>query len=600
MDVQDEPPLRDAESAPSSAPAPDHSDDASESRGQKRKWDQGPRLQHGSRGRKGKDLGRNEYFRKMADKRTRNDDAEAKRQKEDQDGAVKAPYQPLQFTEEEIAADSRKPKRKVAVLIGYSGTGYKGMQVMPGNKTIEGDLFAAFVAAGAISKANADDPKKSALVRCARTDKGVHAAGNVISLKLIIEEPDIVEKINSHLPPQIRIWGMERTIASFSCYQACDSRWYEYLIPTHCFLPPHPSSFLGKTLVQLAEETGDLEGYKERQREVLDFWDTVEAERIKPIVDALDEGTQNTVRDALAGPEVTEDAGALVEESDDEDNETSDATQNSAEAGTGATETDAGTGPDDESKDGANKAPLDAGIKSLKEAYIAAKRAYRIQPERLERVRQALAKYVGTNNFHNFTVKKSANDPSAQRHIRSFNVAPEPILVGGGEWISMKVHGQSFMMHQIRKMVGLAALAVRCGTPLDRITEAMQLETFSIPKAPGLGLLLERPVFDSYNDRAIAKFAREKIDFGKYEEVMEDFKRREIYDKIYLEDQKENIFGTFFNHIDNFKQPTFLYLSSKGLAACESEVRTSTNQKPSSRKNRHKQKARRDAEGNEG
>src|SRR6201999_1498887 len=78
-------------------------------------------------------------------------------------------------------------------------------------KTIEGDLFNAFVAAGAISKANSDDPKKSSLSRCARTDKGVHAAGNVISLKLIIEDTDIVRKINENLPPQIRVWGIERT-----------------------------------------------------------------------------------------------------------------------------------------------------------------------------------------------------------------------------------------------------------------------------------------------------------------------------------------------------------------------------------------------------
>ncbi len=113
---------------------------------------------------------------------------------------------PPTFTKEEIKAEDKKPKRKVAVLIGYSGTGYKGMQIDPKQKTIEGDLFAAFVAAGAISKANADDPKKSSLVRCARTDKGVHAAGNVVSLKLIIEDPDIVYKINSHLSPQIRVW----------------------------------------------------------------------------------------------------------------------------------------------------------------------------------------------------------------------------------------------------------------------------------------------------------------------------------------------------------------------------------------------------------
>ena len=57
------------------------------------------------------------------------------------------------------------------------------MQISSTEKTIEGDLFNAFIAAGAISRANADDPKKASLVRCARTDKGVHAAGNMISPK---------------------------------------------------------------------------------------------------------------------------------------------------------------------------------------------------------------------------------------------------------------------------------------------------------------------------------------------------------------------------------------------------------------------------------
>ena len=39
--------------------------------------------------------------------------------------------------------------------------------------------------------------------RAARTDKGVSAAGNVVSLKMMIGYPDIVERINSQLPPQV-------------------------------------------------------------------------------------------------------------------------------------------------------------------------------------------------------------------------------------------------------------------------------------------------------------------------------------------------------------------------------------------------------------
>jgi tRNA pseudouridine38-40 synthase len=63
-------------------------------------------------------------------------------------------------SDEEGEKEQRKPKRKVAVLIGYCGTGYRGMQLNPPHKSIEGDLFEAFVQAGAISRANSDDPKK--------------------------------------------------------------------------------------------------------------------------------------------------------------------------------------------------------------------------------------------------------------------------------------------------------------------------------------------------------------------------------------------------------------------------------------------------------
>ncbi|MGG6497451.1 UNVERIFIED_CONTAM: hypothetical protein NY603_31465, partial [Bacteroidetes bacterium 56_B9] len=86
------------------------------------------------------------------------------------------------------------------------------------------------------------------------------------------EDKDIVEKINAELSPQIRVWGIERTIGSFSCYQACDSRWYEYLMPSYAFLPPHTSSWLAKQLESAADEVGDREAYEARQEEVKGFW----------------------------------------------------------------------------------------------------------------------------------------------------------------------------------------------------------------------------------------------------------------------------------------------------------------------------------------
>ncbi|KAF2200889.1 tRNA pseudouridine synthase-like protein [Delitschia confertaspora ATCC 74209] len=592
--------------------------------GQKRKWDdrragrgRGKSLQHGSRGpNKRKNMGRNEHFREQSDRRGRNEREKLKREQQANGDGNADSTLPSAFPKDEVDAEERRPKRKVAVMIGYSGTGYKGMQIDPKQKTIEGDLFTAFVAAGAISKANADDPKKSSLVRCARTDKGVHAAGNVISLKLIIEEEDIVEKINSHLSQQIRVWGIQRTTGSFSCYQACDSRWYEYLIPTHSFLPPHPSSFMGKKLEELAEKAGDLDEYHKRQEEVANFWPEVEEKQIKPILDSLDDSIRPLVEKALytidstssgfgADPlvEAVADlpkapaqgtkeekpdskgsvkAGETVEKDIEMTNADGMATtnaENEVEATIDAIQEDNKSLAMDDMTDGSvplsestiQKPALEAAIKALKAAYMDAKKAYRISETRKNRVQEALNLYLGTKNYHNYTVQKKFKDPSAKRHIRSFKVAEKPVIINDTEWLSLKVHGQSFMMHQIRKMVGMAALAVRCGTDLKRIEESFGDVIVRIPKAPGLGLLLERPVFDSYNEKQAQAAGREKIDFGRYEKEIQEFKQREIYERIFREEAEGNQFNTFFTHLDNYKDPTFLYLTSGGIAATKSQ-----------------------------
>ena len=219
---------------------------------------------------------------------------------------------------------------------------------------------------------------------------------------------------------------------------------------------------------------------------------------------------------------------------------------------------------------------LRAAAKQLRLAYSTAKRRYRIPQSRIERIQTALNHYVGTNNYHNYTIQKTHRDPSSKRHIKSFVVNPQPILIGGGkddaeksEWLSLKVHGQSFMMHQIRKMVGMVALLVRCGSDIEKtMSHSFGPDKYSIPKVPGLGLLLERPVFDSYNKIQAVQHQRDPLLFSKYEKEMEEFKQREIYERIFREEEERGEFGRFFSHIDNFREPYFLWVSSKGLEAC--------------------------------
>lgn len=424
-------------------------------------------------------------------------------------------------------------------------------------KTIEGDLFAAFVAAGAISKANADDPKKSSLIRCARTDKGVHAAGNLISLKLIVEDPEIVTKINEQLNSQIRVWGIERTNGSFSAYQFCDSRIYEYLIPTHCFLPPHPDNFLAKKLLDLAEEANDMEGYLGRQKEVTTFWAEAEEEYVKPVIQEIDP----SIRDLALRVFYDHDNTLLAEPGPI-------AAAVGVETGNSPQNPEVEVPPSESYKE---PSPLELAVRQLKAAHIAAKKAYRIQPARLARVRSSLSRFDGSHKFHNYTVEKTFKDPSAMRVMKSFEVGEKPIVIGDTEWLSLKVHGQSFMMHQIRKMVSMVALIVRCGCHEGRLQDSYMANKISIPKAPSLGLLLERPVFDNYNEK-LEQFGREKIDFSRHEKEMEEFKQREIYERIFREEERDGCFHSFFTGLDNTRSSQLLYLSSVGVEATKREI----------------------------
>lgn len=102
-------------------------------------------------------------------------------------GKRKREFTPDDRTQEERDAQKRPkagPKRKMAILVGYLGAGYQGLQRNPGVKTIEAELENAICEAGGIDEFNAHSFQKVSWQRCARTDKGVHALGNIISLKI--------------------------------------------------------------------------------------------------------------------------------------------------------------------------------------------------------------------------------------------------------------------------------------------------------------------------------------------------------------------------------------------------------------------------------
>ncbi|XP_034566123.1 tRNA pseudouridine synthase A isoform X1 [Notolabrus celidotus] len=306
---------------------------------------------------------------------------------------------------EQVDDDKKYPKKKVVLLLAYSGKGYYGMQRNPGNsqfRTIEDALVTALVTSECIPENHGEDMRKMSFQRCARTDKGVSAAGQVVSLKLRLID-DTVAKINEHLPPQIRVIGLKRVTQGFNSKNNCDARTYTYMLPTVAFSPKD-------------YDTADITGF-------------------------------------------------------------------------------------------------------------------RVEPETLQRVNHLFAFYKGTHNFHNFTSQKAANDPSARRYITEMSCG-EPFMCSSTEFAVITVRGQSFMLHQIRKMIGLVIAVIRGYAKEDVMERSWGKEKVDVPKAPGLGLVLEKVHFDRYNKRFGGDGLHERLEWDTEGEAVKAFKEAHIYPSI--------------------------------------------------------------------
>jgi tRNA pseudouridine38-40 synthase len=165
---------------------------------------------------------------------------------------------------------------------------------------------------------------------------------------------------------------------------------------------------------------------------------------------------------------------------------------------------------------------------------------YRLPSDRFEKLSNVLKLFVGTKNFHNFTIRKEPFDPSAKRFIMSFQ-CEQPFVPDNTEieFVRLKIKGQSFMMHQIRKMVGLVIAVVKGYKNPDIIEQAVRKEKMLIPQAPGLGLVLDNVHYERYNERYGSDGHHEILTFEKENEAVEEFFKNKIMSTIIETELKE-------------------------------------------------------------
>lgn len=85
---------------------------------------------------------------------------------------------------ERVNTEEKIKRRKYLVVLGYAGANYIGMQRNPDVNTIEEEILKAMLKSNLITEDAFQQPQYIHFQRAARTDKGVSAARQCISLKL--------------------------------------------------------------------------------------------------------------------------------------------------------------------------------------------------------------------------------------------------------------------------------------------------------------------------------------------------------------------------------------------------------------------------------
>ncbi|MBV8085086.1 MAG: tRNA pseudouridine(38-40) synthase TruA [Chloroflexi bacterium] len=107
--------------------------------------------------------------------------------------------------------------------MAYDGTDFHGSQLQPGLRTVQGVLQQALLAVTG----------EAIVVEFAgRTDAGVHAAGQVVSLSThFAHGPEALARaVNANTPDDVAVLSAEEVEPEFSARRSARQRWYRYTI----------------------------------------------------------------------------------------------------------------------------------------------------------------------------------------------------------------------------------------------------------------------------------------------------------------------------------------------------------------------------------
>jgi tRNA pseudouridine38-40 synthase len=129
------------------------------------------------------------------------------------------------------SAQSVMARQNWKLTLAYDGTDFRGWQVQPGERTVQGELQAA------LGRITGESPLPQG---SGRTDAGVHALGQVASFVLAAPIPpeNLQRALNRTLPSSIRILETRLARSTFHARHSAVAKTYEYRVFRDAIFPP--------------------------------------------------------------------------------------------------------------------------------------------------------------------------------------------------------------------------------------------------------------------------------------------------------------------------------------------------------------------------
>jgi tRNA pseudouridine38-40 synthase len=201
-------------------------------------------------------------------------------------------------------------RRNLKITLSYDGSEFHGWQIQPGLPTVQGILAECL---GRITG------EKVLPQGSGRTDAGVHALGQVVSvlLETPIPEWNLQIALNDVLPPAIRVAGVQRVEDGFHARHSATAKTYRYRIYRENICPPFLARYVYHDPYPMDEDA--MIAASEHIVGTFDFtsFAASDPERSRRLAGTL--GAQRGTRSGVVEQELADVSAASADPADDED-----------------------------------------------------------------------------------------------------------------------------------------------------------------------------------------------------------------------------------------------------------------------------------------